>query len=195
MTGPAATVQAAPLAADPYAERTHTSPVRFLYGLNPLATLAAPLPAMLALLFVRDLATPLAFLALAYALLLIGVSFTRRLAVILFVALPVAAAAIGFGFSVWTDPAKVDQSVVVWQIGEWTMYGGALEVGYATALRIAAIIALSLIVGLSTTGPDLVRASVQHLRVPYRIGYTALAASGSPIVSQPSSPYMRSARS
>lgn len=39
-----------------------------------------------------------------------------------------------------------------------------------------AIIALSLISGLTMSGPDLVRASVQHLRVPYRIGYTALAA-------------------
>ena len=42
--------------------------------------------------------------------------------------------------------------------------------------RIAAIVSLALIVGLSTTGPDLVRAGVQQLRVPYRIGYTALAA-------------------
>ena len=172
MTGPAITIRDA----DPYADRVEESRSRFLYGLNPLATLAAPLPAMFALVFVRDLATPLTFLALAYAVLLIGVRFTRRLAVILFVALPVASAAIGFGFSLWTDPAKVDQSVVVWEVGAWTMYGGALEVGTATALRIVAIIALSLIVGLSTTGPDLVRASVQHLRVPYRIGYTALAA-------------------
>ena len=43
-------------------------------------------------------------------------------------------------------------------------------------LRLAAIVALALIAGLSTTGPDLVRATVQQLRVPYRIGYTALAA-------------------
>lgn len=174
--GPVLTTQAARTTVDPYADRVEASPVRFLYSLNPLAKLAAPLPAMLFLVFVRDAATPLAFLALAYTLLLVGVSFTRRLALILFVAIPIAAAAIGFGFALWTDPAKVDQSVVVWQLGSWTMYGGALEVGYATALRIAAIIGLTLIVGLSTTGPDLVRASVQQLRVPYRIGYTALAA-------------------
>jgi energy-coupling factor transport system permease protein len=65
---------------------------------------------------------------------------------------------------------------VVWQIGSWTLYGGALAVGFATGLRIAAIVALALIAGLSTTGPDLVRSTVQQLRVPYRIGYTALAA-------------------
>ena len=163
-------------ATDPYAERRPAAPARFLYGLNPLAKLAAPLPAMILLVFVRDAATPAAFLVLAYAVLLVGVSFTRRLALLLLVALPVAAAAIGFGFSVWTDAALVDDTAAVWRLGGWTMYAGALEVGYATALRIAAIVTLSLFIGLSTTGPDLVRATVQQLRVPYRIGYTALAA-------------------
>jgi energy-coupling factor transport system permease protein len=56
------------------------------------------------------------------------------------------------------------------------MYGEALLIGCATALRLGAIVALSLIGGLTTTGPDLVRALVQQLRVPYRIGYTAMAA-------------------
>lgn len=160
---------------DPYADRATASPARFLYGLNPLAKLAAPIPAMALLVFVRDLQTPTAFLVLAAALLLVGVSFDRRL-LILFAALPIGALVIGFSFALWTDPDKVDQSVVVWQIGSWILYGGALEVGFATGLRLAAIVALTFIAGLSTTGPDLVRASVQQLRVPYRIGYTALAA-------------------
>lgn len=175
-TGPVAAVQATHARYDPYAARVPASPVRFLYDLNPLAKLAAPLPAMALLVFVRDAATPLAFLVLAYALLLVGVSFTRRLAAILLLALPLGALAIGFGFALWTDASRVDQSVVVWQLGSWTLYGGALAVGFATGLRLAAIVALTLIAGLSTTGPDLVRATVQQLRVPYRIGYTALAA-------------------
>lgn len=160
---------------DPYADRVSARPIRFLYGLNPLAKLGAPLPAMLLLVFVRDAATPAAFLLLSYAILLVGVRFTRRLVAVLLV-LPLMAAVIGFGFSLWTDPSKVDQSVVIWQLGSWTLYGGALAVGFATGLRLAAIVALALIAGLSTTGPDVVRASVQQLRVPYRIGYTALAA-------------------
>lgn len=175
-SGPLLAVQAPRTRSDPYADAVTAAPVRFLYRLNPLAKLLAPVPAMALLVLVRDAATPLAFLLLAYAVLLVGVSFTRRLALILFVALPIAAAAIGFGFSLWTDPSRVDQSVVVWQIGSWTLYGGALAVGFATGLRIAAIVALALIAGLSTTGPDVVRASVQQLRVPYRIGYTALSA-------------------
>ena len=175
-TGPLTAATATHSSVDPYARRVQASAVRFLYGLNPLAKLAAPLPAMALLVFVRDAATPAAFLLLAYAVLLIGVDFTRRLAAVLFLALPVSALVIGFGFALWTDPSRVDQSVVVWQIGGWTMYGGAFAVGAATGLRLSAIVALTLIAGLSTTGPDLVRATVQQLRVPYRIGYTALAA-------------------
>jgi energy-coupling factor transport system permease protein len=174
-TGPILAAQVPRAAVDPYADAVTAGPVRFLYRLNPLAKLLAPVPAMLLLVFVRDAATPLAFLALAYLALLVGVSLTRRLALVL-LALPLGALAIGCGFSLWIDPSGVDQSVVIWQIGSWTLYGGALMVGFATGLRIAAIVALALIAGLSTTGPDLVRSTVQQLRVPYRIGYTALAA-------------------
>lgn len=163
-------------AIDPYADGITASPARFLYALNPLVKLLAPVPAMVLLVFVRDAATPLSFLALSYALLLVGVHLTRQVAAVLFLAIPAAIVLIGISFSVWTDAAKVDHTSVVLQIGTWTLYGGALEVGFASALRITAIIALALIAGLSTTGPDLVRASVQQLRVPYRIGYTALAA-------------------
>jgi energy-coupling factor transport system permease protein len=175
-TGPILAAQVPHSGVDPYADAVTAAPVRFLYRLNPLAKLLAPVPAMILLVFVRDAATPLAFLLLSYALLLVGVSFTRRLALVLLLGLPLGALAIGFGFSLWTDPSHVDQSVIVWQIGSWTLYGGALAVGFATGLRIAAIVALALIAGLSTTGPDVVRSTVQQLHVPYRIGYTALAA-------------------
>lgn len=161
---------------DPYTTQPAASPVRFLYRLNPLAKFAAPVPAMVLLVFVRDLVTPLAFLALAYLLLLVGVRMSARLAAILALAVPLMVLAIGFGFAVWTDASRVSQDVIVWQIGGWTLYGGALEIGFATSIRLAAIIALGLIPGLSTSGPDLVRSLVQQLRVPYRIGYTALAA-------------------
>lgn len=160
--------------ADPYAS-LHVRG-RFLYALNPLAKLVAPLPAMIVLVFVRDLTTPLVFIALAYALLLVGARLTVRLALLLLVALPIGVLVLGLGMSVWTDPSRVDQTVAVISIGPWTLYGGALQVGFATALRLAAIVALALAAGITTSGPDLVRATVQQLRVPYRIGYTALAA-------------------
>jgi energy-coupling factor transport system permease protein len=159
---------------DPYAEAPASR--GFLHRLNPLAKLVAPLPAMVLLVFVRDLLTPLAFIALAYAILLVGMRMTRTLALLLFAGLPAVAVLVGLGLSIWTDPAQVPHDVVVVQLGGWTLYGGAVVVGFATALRLVAIIALALVAGMSTTGPDLARSLVQQLRVPYRVGYTAIAA-------------------
>ncbi|WP_345801155.1 energy-coupling factor transporter transmembrane component T [Microbacterium sp. AZCO] len=175
MTGTIATPPAA-ASFDPYADAPTASAVRFQYRLNPLAKIAGPAPAMVLLVFVRDAATPLAFLALAYALLLVGARLTPRLALMLFVGIPAAVVVLGFGFSLWTDPSRIEAGSPVLSVGSWTLYSGMLQIGYATALRLAAIIALSLPAGVSTTGPDLVRSMVQQLRVPYRIGYTALAA-------------------
>ncbi|MCC4908497.1 energy-coupling factor transporter transmembrane component T [Microbacterium sp. cx-59] len=149
---------------------------RFLSALNPLAKLAAVIPATVLLVFVRDLTTPLVFLVLAYAVLLAGARWTPQLAGILVLAVPLGIAIIGCGFSLWADASRVDTTPVVLQIGEWKLFAGALSIGFATALRLGAIITLALLSGLTTTGADLVRAMVQQLRVPYRIGYTALAA-------------------
>lgn len=159
---------------DPYAPAAAGG--GFLFALNPLAKLAAPVPAMVALVFARDLLTPTVFIALAYLMLLAGGRLTVRLVLLLGVGIPAAALAIGFGMSLWTDASQVDHTVAVLRLGGWTLYGGAVEVGLATGLRLGSIVALALIAGLTTNGPDLVRASVQQLRVPYRVGYTALAA-------------------
>lgn len=161
---------------DPFAPASAASPARFLYALNPLAKFAAILPPSLALVFVRDLTTPLVFLALAYAVLLVGAHASRQVLLTLFVALPAATAVLGCGFAVWTDAAQVDTTPLVLQIGEWRLFAGAIAIGFATALRLIAILALALAAGFTTTGADLARSLVQQLRVPYRIGYTALAA-------------------
>lgn len=161
---------------DPFTPGIPASAWRFLHHLNPLSKVAAVIPAMLVLVFVRDLATPVCFIVLAYVVILVGARITTRTAALLFIAVPIGIAAIGFGFSIWVDAAGVDDTAPFLQIGGWTLFTGALQIGFATALRLAAILALALIGGLTTTGPDLVRSSIQQLRVPYRIGYTALAA-------------------
>lgn len=158
---------------DPYAARGTRS---LLGRLNPLAKLAGPIPAMLLVIFARDLATPITLIVLAYALLLIGARLSRAMLLVLLVAAPLAMGIITLSFALWADTGSVDQSVPLLHIGDWTFYGGALLVGAATALRLGAVFSLALIGGLTTTGPDLVRALVQQLKVPYRIGYTALAA-------------------
>lgn len=161
---------------DPYARMAATSRRQFLYALNPLAKVAGFAPAMVLLVFVRDLATPAAFLVLAYVLILVGARLTGRLLALLLLGLPAGMLLIGVGFSLWVDASLVADTAPVVRIGDWTLYGGALVIGFATALRLGSIVALALVGGLTTSGPDLVRASVQQLRVPYRIGYTALAA-------------------
>lgn len=161
---------------DPYAPTAPAPAWRFLHGLNPLAKLAAALPSMLLLVFTRDLATPAAFLVLAYAVLLVGARLTARSALVAFGVLPVFVLVVGVGFTLWTDASRLPPSAPLLHIGSYTLYGAAVAVGFATALRLAAIVALALIAGLTTTGPDLARALVQNLRVPYRIGYTAIAA-------------------
>lgn len=98
---------------DPWA-RTDSGSVRTLEGINPLAKLAAPLPAMILLVFVRDLATPLAFIAVAYVVVLLGARLTARVALLLFVALPAAALVIGASMSLWTDPARVGGAVLAY---------------------------------------------------------------------------------
>ncbi|OCG73583.1 ATP-binding cassette domain-containing protein [Microbacterium sediminis] len=125
-----------------------------LERLNPLAKLAAVTPALAALVFTRDILTPALFLAAAYAAVLIGARRDRRAALWLAVTLPAIVLVLAAGFSLWTAPAT----------------------GLATALRLAALLAIALVPGLTTEGPDVVRALVAQLRVPYRVGYAALAA-------------------
>ncbi|MGX5696812.1 energy-coupling factor transporter transmembrane component T [Agromyces soli] len=176
-----------PGAADPFAPPT--APRRgFLHGLNPLAKLAGPVPVMVALVFTRGIPVPLAFTVLGLALLVVGARLGGRWIAILFVGLPVAVALLGVSFGIWVDPAAAGDAapavglaaeasdVVLFSVGDWSFTLAMYLVGLATALRIAALIVLSLASGLTTTGPELVRALVQNLRVPYRIGYTALAA-------------------
>lgn len=145
----------------------------FLLGLNPLAKIAAALPAMIVLVFVRDLATPAAFVGLAYLVLLTGARWSARLVVLLGAVVPLAVLVVTGGFALWVD--SPGGSAVV-SAGSWILTDSALAVGWATGLRLAAIMMLAFIGGLTSTGPDLVRALVQQLRVPYRIGYAALAA-------------------
>jgi energy-coupling factor transport system permease protein len=178
-TAPAAS--ATEVTRDPDANQAQAHPARFLYALNPIAKLAAPLPVMIALIFTRGIPIPLALVVLTLVLLLVGARLSGRALAVLLVGLPIGVALLGVTFGIWVDPSRIDAagaaaSVVLLEIGDWQFTLAAYLVGLATALRIAAVLLLSLIVGLTTTGPELVRGLVQNLRVPYRLGYTALAA-------------------
>ena len=161
---------------DPFAPTRDYGPVRFLHRLNPLSKVAATIPAIVLLLLARDIATPLAFLLLAVLLLAIGAHLSPRAWLGILVGVPLIIVVMTVSFGAWTDPTRVDRSVLLLQVGDYRLYLGSLQIGLATALRLTSIVLLTLLGGLTSTGPDLVRAMVQQLRVPYRIGYTALAA-------------------
>lgn len=161
---------------DPYNASADYGPWRFLHRLNPLSKAAALLPVMVLVIFTRDIRIPLLLLLLTVALILVGAHLTRRALLLLLVGLPVFVLVIATSFGIWTDPAGVDQTVVLIQVGDYRLYLGALMVGLATSLRLSSLLVMALLGGLTTTGPDMVRSMVQQLKVPYRIGYTALAA-------------------
>nr|WP_239561246.1 energy-coupling factor transporter transmembrane component T [Agromyces cerinus] len=151
-----------------------------MYALNPLAKLAAPVPVMVIVMFSRGIALPLAFIVFAAAVLLIGARLSGRAIAALLLGIPIAALVLGVTFGVWIDPSSVAghpaASVTLVSIGDWDFTLAAYVVGFATGLRILAILLLSLIAGVTSTGTEFVRSMVQNLRVPYRLGYTALAA-------------------
>jgi len=160
---------------DPYGQRSDYGPWRWLHRLNPLGKAFAPLPFMVLLIFTRDIATPFAFLALGLTIVLAGAHLNRTTVAIV-LGLPVLVVVMTFTFGLWARPELVEHTPALLTIGGYTLYLGSLEIGLATALRLTALVSLTLIGGLTTTGPDLVRSMIQHLKVPYRIGYTALAA-------------------
>ena len=163
-------------AVDPYAGQVDHGPLRFLHRLNPLALVAAPMPAIVGLLLVRDVATPVAFLLLALLLILVGAHLSPPVALGVLLGLPLFVVVTSVSFGLWVDPAGVDRSVVLLEVGDYRFFAGSWLVGLATATRLGAIFGLALMGGVAANGPDLARALVQQLRVPYRIGYTALAA-------------------
>lgn len=163
------------LTADPYGA-TPAAPGRFLHHLNPLAKIVAPLPAMAGLLFTRDLPAPLAFVVLGFVLILFGARVRAAVVVGLLVVLPALVLVFGLTFGLWTDASRLADQRILFAVGAFHYTAGAFAVGLATSLRLAGVVVLALIGGLTTAGPDLARSLVRQLRVPYRIGYTAIAA-------------------
>lgn len=150
-------------------------PVRFLHHLNPIAKLFGPFPAIMITLFVKDLATPLILITVALLMIIVGARFSRFVAIYL-LALPVFIALASVSFAIWVDVSRVTDVTPLFQVGDWTLTRGAWLVGLGTALRLGAVASLAMISAMSTYAPDFVRASVQQLKVPYRVGYTALTA-------------------
>ncbi len=141
-----------------------TDSILSLRSYNPVVKVLAPVPAMIVAGLSRDLWTPAALSVLALGMLLAFGGLRGRVLFWTLAGPPLLVAALTLSFGVWIDQSKV---------GGWS---GALEGGLATGLRVAAVLLLALIAGLTTEGTDLVRSMIAHLRMPYRIGYAGFAA-------------------
>ncbi|BAL87670.1 putative cobalt transport protein [Actinoplanes missouriensis 431] len=143
---------------------------------NPVVKVLAPVPAMVVSIGSRDLRTPAIFAVIALTMLL---AFGRlRGRTLLWLTLgPIGVVALmTVSFGVWTDPDRVNHTTALITAGPFTLWSGALVTGLATGLRVASVMLLALIAGLTTDGPDLVRSMITHLRMPYRVGYAGFAA-------------------
>jgi energy-coupling factor transport system permease protein len=87
---------------------------------------------------------------------------------------------LGTGFLIFypfvVDPARVAGTAVALQIGPLVVRWGGIVFGFATALRILSLVLGTLLFVLTTASSDFIRALVQQWRLPYRIGYSAMAA-------------------
>ena len=147
-----------------------------LQELNPVSKLLAITPSMGLLLFITDPYTPLAF-AVAGGLITV---FLGRLSPVTYsrVVAPLVALAASF---VSVYPFVVGSpgghpSGVLASVGPLTVSEQGVRVGLATGLRILALSVLSLLFVLTTETESFLRALVQNLGLPYRIGYSAMAA-------------------
>ena len=148
----------------------------FLHRIHPLAKFAATTIGLVAVFFVDTAAIPGAIAAFAVLVLLVGTRLTWFQRGMTLLAMPLLAGVLAVTLGIWIDPQLTIGTETLIAIGDWEFRRGALESGFATSMRLMAIVALSLIGGLTTSGTDFVRALVQQLRVPYRFGYAGLAA-------------------
>lgn len=150
----------------------------YLHRLHPLVKLVPTTLALVALFFVNDLPTPLLVGGITLLLLVTGAQLSRRMWLVLLVVLPAVTVVLAVTIGLWVDPARVADTPLLFAIGAYEFRFGAFASGLITSARLAAIVVLSLLGGLTIAGTDLIRASVQQLRIPYRLGYAGLAAFG-----------------
>ncbi|GIV83232.1 MAG: hypothetical protein KatS3mg052_0239 [Candidatus Roseilinea sp.] len=142
---------------------------------NPLSKIVAVTPLMAIAALSGDVYLPLALTGLALFTLLVGGVAPKR---ILGALVPLVLVALGF---LMLYPLIVRRELVmhtpaIARIGDVVIYAGALRLGLVAMARVLALVSLSLIFSLTTPVDDFVRALVQQARVPYRVGYAALAA-------------------
>ncbi|AJF28081.1 hypothetical protein SG26_19820 (plasmid) [Haloarcula sp. CBA1115] len=146
-----------------------------LQRLNPVSKLLAITPAIGLLMLVTDPYTPLAFVVVCAPMTVLLGRFSPIK--YLSVAAPLVALAASFVFVypfVVSSPDGASSAVLA-SFGPLVVREAGVRVGAATGLRILALSVLSLLFVLTTDTESFLRALVQNLGLPYRIGYSAMA--------------------
>lgn len=144
----------------------------WLASVNPVVKIAATLVPLAVVLFTRDVATPGLVAAAAAVALVSGVRVRPRTALVAAgVALLVVAWTAAF-FALLVRPELVAGTPAVVRT---PLRAGALQIGLATALRLAAVVALALLGSAGTATDRLASALVLQCRVPYRFAYGTVA--------------------
>jgi energy-coupling factor transport system permease protein len=147
----------------------------FLHHLNPLSKVVAITPALIFLALTTEPWTPLAFIVWA-TLIALGLG---RIPVKRFVriAAPMLWLVIGFllVYPLVVRRELVQHTPIFVQFGPIRVYEGGVYFGLATALRVYALLLISLLFSLTTDSGDFIRAVVQQWHLPYKLGYGAMA--------------------
>ncbi|MBS3179919.1 MULTISPECIES: energy-coupling factor transporter transmembrane component T family protein [unclassified Pseudoclavibacter] len=179
------------LASRPSVARSRAERLPWLHRRTPLVKIAATLPAIIAMFVVRDAFSPALLIVLCGIAILSGARLSARSALLLIAGVPVVLVVLSVTLGVWVDPTvsgettsaapllaalALDGTATIFELAGRPFTVAAWATGLGTALRLVAIVLLSLVGGIATAGDDFVRSLVQHLHVPYRFGYAAMAA-------------------
>jgi energy-coupling factor transport system permease protein len=141
-----------------------------------LSKIVATAPVLLFLALVTDHWTPSAFILLFGLTSVVWgrIPFVHYVKTVAPLLLLVTGFLIFYPFVV--DPARVAGTAVAFHVGPLVVRWGGIIFGIATALRILSLVLGTLLFVLTTDSSDFIRALVQQWRMPYRIGYSAMAA-------------------
>jgi energy-coupling factor transport system permease protein len=148
----------------------------FLHRLNPLSKFAIGLLLLAFMLATTDPWTPMVFsLFILVILFWLGRIPVPRLLRLLWPML-VIATFFALIYPFFARQSLVADTALLIQMGPIRIYQGGIDHGISTGFRVLALLVLSLPFSLTTDATDFVRALVQQWRLPYRIGYSTLAA-------------------
>ena len=147
-----------------------------LSRLNPLSKIVATAPVILFLSLTADPVTPTVFMLLFGITTIIWgkIPVMRYLWQMAPLLLLVSGFLIFYPLAV--NPVRVTETGIAYRLGPLVVYWDGIIFGVTTALRILSLIFGTMLFVMTTDPADFIRALVQQWRVPYRIGYSALAA-------------------